>query len=129
MADVRTDPETGQHLFGCRKEGCRLKKEGTKAITHCDTEVWENPEEHLRAIGPLPRFLPEWKRLYSLRASIERIFRRLKHSRVLEGHCARGRRKVLLQATLSVMTFQATVLTRLRMVDVGQMRQIAVNVA
>ena len=129
MQYVRTDPETGQHLFRCRTDGCALKSEGTRAVTHCDTEVWERPEDHLRSLGLLPRFLPDWKRLYRLRGSVERIFRSLKHSRGLDGHCARGMRKVLLQATLSVLTYQATVLARLRAGDVEHMRHMSVRVA
>ena len=39
MDYIRTDQETGAHLFRCRTEGCPLKTKGTKAITHCDTEV------------------------------------------------------------------------------------------
>ena len=61
--------------------------------------------------------------------SIERIFRSLKHSRGLEGHCVRGLRKILLHATLSVLTFQATALARLRAGDGERMRQMTVKVA
>ena len=42
--------------------------------------------------------------------SIERIYRSLKHSRGLEGHCVRGLRKITLHATLPTLTFQATAL-------------------
>ena len=52
MEYVRTDPETGAHLFRCPAEGCLLKTQGTKAITHCDTEVWEDPKNNLRVLGP-----------------------------------------------------------------------------
>ena len=128
MEYVRTDPETGAHLFRCPAEGCLLKTGGTKATTHCDTEVWEDPKNNLRVLGPLPRFTAAWKRLYSQRMSIERIFRSLKHSRGLEGHCMRGMRKILLQATLSVLTFQATALARVRADDSDRMRTMAVQV-
>ena len=129
MDYVRTDPETGAHLFRCPAGGCPLKSRGTKATTHCDTEFWEPSDANLRVLGPLPRFLPAWKRLYNLRMSIERIFRSLKHSRGLEGHCVRGMRKITLHATLSVLTYQATVLARLRAGDVDRMREMAVKVA
>ena len=129
MDYIRTDPETGYHLFRCRAEGCPLKTKGSKAIIHCDSEVWEAPENNPRVLGPLPRFSPEWRRLYKLRMSIERIFRSLKHSRGLEGHCVRGLRKILLHATLTVLTFQATALARLRAGDGERMRQMAVKVA
>ena len=129
MDYIRTDPETGAHLFRCPGTGCPLKKEGTKAIVHCDTEIWEEADANLRVLGPLPRFTEAWKRLYRLRMSIERIFRSLKHSRGLEGHCARGLRKITLQATLSVLTFQMTALARLRAKDPDRMRRMTVKVA
>ena len=64
-----------------------------------------------------------------MRMSIERIFRSLKHSRSLEGHCARGLRKILLQATLSVLTYQGTVAARLKGRDYERMRRMTVTVA
>ena len=81
----------------------------------------EDPEIQ-RLFGALPsgRF---WVR------NIERVFRSLKHSRGLEGHCVRGMRKILLHATMSVLTYQATVLFRLKVGDVDRMRQIGVKVA
>ena len=103
--------------------------QGTKAITHCDSEVWEDPKNNLRVLGPLPRFTAAWKRLYSQRMSIERIFRSLKHSRGLEGHCVRGMRKITLHATLSVLTFQATAMARVKAEDSDRMRTMAVTVA
>lgn len=129
MDYIRTEPETGAHLFRCREGGCPLKKEGTKAVTHCDSEVWEAADANLRVLGPLPRFTEAWKRLYPHRMSIERTFRSLKHSRGLEGHCARGMRKIRLLATLSVLTYSATVLARLKAGDIDRMRQMTVKVA
>ena len=129
MEYVRTDSKTGAHLFRCRGEGCPLITLGTKGTTHCDSEVWERPEDNLRVLGPLPRFTAAWKRLYSQRMSIERIFRSLKHSRGLERHCVMGMRKIKLLATLSVLTFQATALARLQAEDADRMRQMGVEVA
>ena len=128
MEYIRTDPQTGHHLFRCRPDGCRLRQHGTKAITHCDTEVWEDPAANLRVIGVLPRSSEVWKRLYRHRMSIERIFRSLKHSRGLEGHCVRGLRKIALLATLSVLTFQMTALGRLQSGDYNRMRRMTVRV-
>ena len=116
-------------MFRCLANGCPLKTEGTKAVRHCDTEVWESPDANLRVLGPLPRFTEAWKRLYRQRMSIERIYRSLKHSRGLEGHCVRGMRKITLHATLSALTYQATVLARLKVKDFEGMRQMAVPVA
>ena len=56
------------------------------------------------------------------------MFRSLKHSRGLEGHCMRGMRKILLQTTLSVLTFQATALARVKAEDSRRMRTMWVEV-
>ena len=129
MEYVRTDPATGHHLLRCRSEGCHLKDKGNGAMRHCDSEVWERPADNLRVIGVIPRSGKLWKHLYKKRMSIERIFRSLKHSRGLEKHCARGMKKILLQATMSVLTFQATALARVKAQDSDRMRQMAVKVA
>jgi hypothetical protein len=129
MEYLRSNPETGAHLFRCPSGGCPLKTEGTKAVRHCDTEVWEELEANLRVLGPLPRFTGAWKRLYRQRMSIERIYRSLKHSRGLEGHCVRGLRKITLHAALSALTYQATVLARIRTGDCANMRRMTVKVA
>ena len=127
MEYLRTDPNTGEHLFRCGPEGCPLKANGTKAITHCDTEVWESPDTNPRVLGPIPRFTDAWARLYSLRMSIERIFRSMKHSRGLEGHWLLGIRKITLQATLSVLTYQATILARLKAGETKRMRRMTIQ--
>ena len=129
MDYVRTDQENGAHLFRCPPQGCPLKTQGTKAITHCDTEVWQRPEDNLRVLGPLPRFTAAWRRLYKQRMSIERVFRSLKHSRGLERHCVMGMRKIKLLAIMSVLTFQVTALTRLKARDPDRMREMGVTVA
>ena len=61
--------------------------------------------------------------------SIERVSRSLKHSRGLERHCARGMRKIMLQTTMSVLTFQETALARLRAGDAASLCQMSVKVA
>ena len=129
MEYVRTDPETGHHLFRCPREGCRLLEEGTKPLRHCDHEVWEDPMANLRVVGVLSKLSPEWKKLYRLRMGIERTFRSLKHSRGLEQHCARGIKNISLQATLSVLTYQATMVARLKVGDVSGMRRMTVRIA
>ena len=86
-----------------------------------------NHKEMCCRIGVLPRSGRLWKHLYKKRMSIERVFRSLKHSRGLEKHCARGMKKILLQATMSVLTFQGTALARLRAGDREHLRQMAVK--
>ena len=39
--------------------------------------------------GQIPRWSREWKTLYKLRQSVERVFKGLKESRRLERHCIR----------------------------------------
>ena len=129
MEYIKTDQTTGHHLFRCSPQGCPLKQEGTKAITHCDSECWQPPDDNPRVIGPLPRFSRAWKRLYAQRMSVERVFRSFKHSRALDGHCVRGMRKITLHATLTAITFQVTALARLQAKDPEQMRRMTVKVA
>ena len=128
MEYVRTDPETGRHLFRCPAGGCELREQGTKGTRHCIAEAWEDPEEQPRIVGALPRASPLWKALYKKRMGIERIFRSVKHSRNLERHCFRGMRKNLLHATLSMLTYSATLLGRLRGGDEHRMRVMRIQV-
>ena len=127
MKYIRTDPDTGHHLFRCRAKGCPLLGQGL--VPNCRQEVWEDPEDNLRVIGVLPRSSKAWRRLYRMRMSVERVFRSLKHSRGLEGHCFRGMPKILLHSTLSVLTFLMTSLARLRLKDPDRMRQMSVCIA
>ena len=125
MDYICTNRKTGHHLFRCRPEGCELKAKH-RGLHHCDTQVWEDPVKNLRIVGLLPRASPEWKRQYDKRMSIERIFRSLKHSRGLEGHLYRGLRKVLLHSTLSLLTYQATALARVKTGDLENLRMMRV---
>ena len=129
MEYVRTDPETGHHLFRCPTGGCHLKAKNSGAVLYCDYEVWEDPMENLRAVGIVWRGSEEWDNHYSKRMSIERIFRSLKHSRGLEGHRYRGMAKVRLLSSLSLLCFQATVLARLITKDFKNLRIMRVKVA
>ena len=123
-----TDRNTGHHLFRCPKGGCHLRAKSNWNVRYCDSEVWEDPTNNLRVIGVLPRSSKLWKILYAQRMSIERVFRSLKHSRGLELHCARGMRRILLHATMSVLTYQATALARVRAGDPRMMRTMWVEV-
>ena len=126
MTYVRTDPGTGHHLFRCPNSGCPLKTK--RGVHYCADEVWENPAFEPRIVGVLPRASSLWKKLYRQRWSIERLFRSLKHSRNLDQHCFRGMRKVLLHATLSMLTYSATALARLMAGNARRMRLMRVNV-
>ena len=125
MTYIRTDDGTGHHLFRCPEGGCPLQSK--RGVHYCADEVWEDPTDEPRIVGVLPRASPLWKKLYKTRWSIERLFRSLKHSRNLEQHCFRGMRKVLLHATLSMLTYSATALARLNVGDQRGMRRMRVN--
>ena len=129
MEYVRTDPETGHHLFRCPAEGCPLKAKSSGAVLYCDSEVWEDPMENLRVLGIIWRGSKEWDKHYAKRMCIERIFRGLKHSRGLEGHMVRGMAKIRLLCSLSPLSYQATVLARLKVGDVKNLRRMRVKVA
>ena len=124
-----TDPETGRHLFRCPEAGCPLKAKNSGAVLYCDSEVWEDPMENLRTVGIVWRGSEEWDHHYAKRMSIERIFRSLKHSRGLEGHMVRGMAKIRLLASLSLLTYQATTLARIKVGDRKHLRKMRVKVA
>ena len=62
----------------------------------------------LRVIGAIRRGSEEWKTLFGLRQSVERIFKNMKRSRRLERHCLRGLRKISLPAVMSALGYAAT---------------------
>ena len=108
---VRSDPARG-HLYRCPTGGCHLKDR--KGILYCQDSVWEHHPDNPRVFGAVARASREFKVLYRLRQSIERVFKSLKQSRRLESHCVRGLKRIALHNTMSVLTFQATVVVRLR---------------
>ena len=114
MRYIRTDPETGHHLFRCPGQGCQLKTEGSKAIRHCDDEVWENPADNLRVVGIVARQSREWWALYNKRQSVERLFRSAKHSRLLDTHQQRCLERVRLHTALSLLAYSLTALAWLK---------------
>ena len=126
MEYVRTDPETGHHLFRCPTKGCRLKEEGSKGWRHCDTELWEDPMDNLRVVGVVARQSKEWNRHYAKRQSVERLFSSTKHSRLLDTHRFLGARKIQLHTAMSMVAYQATVLARVRGGDFKNMRTMRV---
>ena len=128
MEYVRTDPETKHHLFRCPDKGCHLRQVASGGALDCRSEVWVDPADDLRELGHILRGSDEWVRLYAKRQAVERVFRSLKASRNLEGHHYRGIAKILLHATLSILTFQATALARCRTGNFENMRQMRVKV-
>lgn len=127
MQYVSTDPTTKYQLWKCRPEGCHLQYSGTKAITHCDTAEWLDPDDNPRLLTDIPRNSKRWKRLYRKRWSVERVFSSLKHSRLLENHCYRGAKKVESHVNVSVLSFLATILTHLNQDDADHMSWMKVR--
>ena len=99
-------------LYRCSASGCHLKDR--RGVLHCQDTVWENRQDNPRRFGALRRDSQEWKDLYKLRQSVERVFKSLKQSRRLEAHCVRGLKRVALHCARSVLVFQATALVRLK---------------
>ena len=111
MEYVRSEAGKGD-LYKCSASGCHLKDR--RGVLYCQDTVWENRQDNPRRFGALRRDSQEWKDLYGLRQSVERVFKSLKQSRRLEAHCVRGLKRVALHCAMSVLVFQATTLVRLR---------------
>ena len=110
MEYVDTDPEKG-HLYRCPPGGCHLADR--KGVRYCHDDVWVNRSDNPRLFGPIRQGSPEWKTLYRLRQSVERVFKSMKESRRLERHFVRGLRRVSLHASMSTLGFVATFLVKL----------------
>ena len=121
MVYVGTDAGTGRHLFRCPPEGCALKKRSNGAMRYCDPRepFWVDPTDNLRAVGVVARASAEWKRLYSRRPIIERAFRSLKRSRLLNRQT---------HVNMSTLTYLATMLARVQAGDIGRIRHMNVGV-
>ena len=129
MDFLGTDPKTGRHLFRCQPAGCRLKARSRLMARYCNTTAhWEDPASNLRVLGVVSRSDPQWRRLYRRRQVIERMFSSLKRSRLLNKHQYVRKRKIEMHAGLSVLTYLATMLARVRAGDLGRMRHMRVRV-
>ena len=126
MEYVASDPEKG-HLYRCAAGGCHLRSR--RGFSHCRYRFWEKRDDNPRVFGPVRRGSREWKTLYKMRWSVERVFKSMKESRRLESHCVRGIRKVSLHAAMSALAFQATALARLRSGDIESLRWMVRKVA
>ena len=106
MKFVRTDSETGFHLYRCQPGGCdRLGI--IKGYSTCRDEVWEDPNRDWRLFGrTIRRASPEWNEKYAMRYSIERLFAWWKDGGELENHCYRGRSNVTTHVLLTCLAFQ-----------------------
>ncbi len=113
MDYIGTHPDKG-HLYRCPVGGCQLKSR--KGVVYCEDFTWVDwrTEPNKRLHGPVRRGSSEWEALYSLRYSVERIFKSMKESLRLERHYIRGLTRISLHASMSALTYSATVLTQIR---------------
>ena len=128
MVYTGTDGRTGRHAFRCPPAGCRLKSRSSGAMLYCDpTPHWEDPMNNLRVLGIVARASPEWKKIYRRRPIIERLFGSMKRTRLLDKHQYRGQRKIEAHVLLSVLTYLATMLVRVRAGDMKRLRHMRIR--
>ena len=126
MAYVRTDPNTGHHLYRCPPAGCIRNNQG-RLFTQCRDQHWENPDDDLRVISKVARASLEWQMMYDKRTVIERSFSSMKRSRLLDDSVYMDEPKVRTHVALSVLTYTATMLSKVLVGDVGKMRQMRIR--
>ncbi|MYC32664.1 MAG: transposase [Chloroflexi bacterium] len=129
MEYVETDPSLG-HLFRCPPEGCHLK--GQLAFSLYCQDSYENPDDPndhdlLRRVGRVARASKEFKDLYSNRQTIERLFGSAKQSRLLATHRYYRLFKVRLHVALSIMTYLLTMLNRVMVGRMDQLRRMRIR--
>ena len=103
MAYVRTDPDAGHHLYRCPAGGC-ARRNTAHAVSACDDESWENPEDNIRLFGGgIRRGSAEWKAMDAKRWNVEQVSSRWKKQGRLERHCYFGLRRVSAHARLQML--------------------------
>ena len=130
MVYVRTDAETGKHLYQCPTEGCKKfkKGEGKSIFARCSDSHWENPQDNLRVIGVVPRRSQLWRDLYRKRQGIERFFGSAKRSRLLNKNQYVTIQKLRTHVALSLLTYIATMYGRVKAGDSERMRHMRIRV-
>ncbi|MCY4580744.1 MAG: hypothetical protein OXD31_17090 [Chloroflexi bacterium] len=64
MTYIKTDADTGKHLYACPAGGCDRFRDGKRNIAvRCQDSHWENPESKPRVIGIIPRESKVWDML------------------------------------------------------------------
>ena len=126
MEYVKTDPDTGRHLYRCPPGGCSRRGK-IKGWSTCFDSHWEDPNDNVRVIGVLPRVSAKWKRLYKRRGQVERHFSSKKRSRLLDKHQYIGKAKVELHVLLSNLTYVATSLARVLADDLDNVRVMKID--
>lgn len=126
MEYVSSDPDKG-HLFRCDPAGCHLKNRLAFSL-YCQDTCYEKPEgELLRKVGRVARASREFQELYRHRQTIERLFRSVKHSRLLDQHRYQSRAKIELHAALAMLTYVATMLSHVIVGRKDRLRQMRIR--
>ena len=129
MTYVRTDQDSGKHLYRCPAEGCDRFRDGKRnLLVRCEDSHWEDPNDDLRVIGVVARQSEQWKALYRKRQGVERFFGTAKRSRLLDRHQYLSMKKVRSHIALSTLTYTATMLARTLVGDVEHMRHMRIRV-
>lgn len=92
----------GRRRFCAYQHLCRQREYGETI----KLSIWENPRLH----APLPRGAHKFRREYGKRASVERVFSRLKYSLAADNVTVVGERKARAHLILSLLCYQAVVL-------------------
>ena len=92
---LRTDPDTGEHVYGARPDGCvNLFGPDQPALGDmgpCGVETRIDPTLDVRLFGgAIRRGSDEWNAAYRKRWSVERVFSRWKGRGRINDHCLRG---------------------------------------
>ena len=120
---VRADGDAGCYVYRLSDEclagggGCfrRKARRSVKGYQVEGDEVWVDPQSDARLFGyPYRRSSPEWRELYRMRESVERMYSVWKGTSVLERHCYRGLAKVLARVLLTAIMRQAIGLLALK---------------
>lgn len=73
----------------------------------------DGPEPYYDKYSAIKHGTPAWKKLYSMRVSVERVNSRLKETRRLERHCFRGARRIIAHCLLALVVLQAKALSQI----------------
>ena len=114
MEYIRTNTDTGHHLYRCPAGGC-VRRQTVMGYAACGDESWEDPERNIRLFGGrIRRGNPEWDAAYRKRWSVERVFSRWKDHGRLERHRYFGLRRVSAHARLQMLTSLAKKLAQVK---------------
>ena len=114
MEYLRTEPDTGHHLYRCPAGG-GVRRQTVLGYAAGGDAALEDPEQNIRLFGGrIRRGRPEWHTAYHKRWSVERVFSRRKDPGRLEPHRYYGLRRVSAHARLQMLLSLAERLTQVK---------------